>query len=553
MKPFALIRDAVRAKEILGVLISYGFSNLLEQLNLPTGWVRSLLRGKDRHRDPLTTWQRIREACEELGPTFIKIGQILSSRPDLLPQPLVEELKHLRDRVTPEPFSGMVEVLNRELKGTWQDHFRMVEEVPVGSASLAQVHRAELLGSGQTVALKIQRPNIARALQADLEILGWLARELHERVSELRPYHLPDVVAVLRKGIMEELDFALEAHNAQVFNAANPFADKVFAPLVYEEFTSRRLVVMEYINGVSPGKADLSAEERRVLAQQGGESIFHQIILAGFFHADPHPGNILVTEDGRLCLLDWGLAGQLTRRMRWTLADLLKAVVARDAEKVVRLSRELNRGLRPIDEHQLEMDVAAVLNRHGSEFQVSKAGRIMLEIAYALGHNGVALSRDYTLLTKAIVSLEDTGRTLDPEFDIAAIARPFLRKLDVQRYRPETIARDLWIEASDAVHRLGSLPGDVQRVLRRIEREDIGINLRLDRLEHLANPLNQALNRVVLGLIIGSLVIGSSMIMTTGTGPLLWGYPRLGLIGYLISALLGLWVIYDILRHGRHR
>ncbi len=177
----------------------------------------------------------------------------------------------------------------------------------------------------------------------------------------------------------------------------------------------------------------------------------------------------------------------------------------------------------------------------------------MLDLARVLSKNGIKMSRDYTMLTKAIVSVEETGRVLDPEFDLVGIAEPFLRKLALERYRPEQLIRDFWLDSKEWARDVRKLPGDLQRVLRRIENEDIGVNLRLDKLDKLAEPLNGAINRVVLALIIGSLIIGSSMIMTTGTGPLLWGFPQLGLFGYLMSGVLGLWVIFDILRHGKHR
>ena len=533
-------------------MVRYGFEDLLKSLNLPSSWVRKVVSDKDGRIEKMTIPQRIRYGCEDLGPTFVKIGQILSSRPDLLGVSVVEELKNLRDDVEAIPIEEIEKRLDQELGQPWSEVFSSINVEPTGSASIAQVHKGVLRDGDRAVALKVRRPGIEKALSADMEILSWLAKNLHRRLKELQPYDLPEIVDALEVGLRQELDFRNEAVNSRVFNEQNPFKEDVFAPEVYEKLSSKRLLVMEHVQGESADEADWTREKKRQLAQKGGESMFHQILVEGFFHADPHPGNILISDDGRLCLLDWGLTGHLTQAMRWILADLLEAVVHQDARKLVQVTRQINRDKPPIDEQRLEIDIARVLARHGKDFRVNQAGEIMLDLARALSKNGVTMSRDYTMLTKAIVSVEETGRVLDPDFDLVRIAEPFLRKLMVERYRPEQLLRDFWLESREWVRDVGKLPGDLQRVLRRIEKEDIGVNLRLDKLEKLAEPLDGAINRVVLGLIIGSLIIGSSMIMTTGTGPLLWGYPQLGLFGYLLSAVLGLWVIFDIIRHGRH-
>lgn len=553
LKPFRFVRDASRAREIITVLVRYGFEDLLKSLNLPSTWVRRVVSDKDGRIERMTIPQRIRYACEDLGPTFVKIGQILSSRPDLLGPVIVEELKNLRDDVESIPIEEIEKRLDSELGQPWSEVFSSINVEPTGSASLAQVHKGVLREGEHPVALKVRRPGIEKALSSDMEILSWLAKNLHRRIKDIQAYDLPTIVDALEAGVRQELDFRVEAVNSRVFNEQNPYKEDVFAPKVYEELSSKRLLVMEHVEGDSADDADWTPEKKKQLARRGGESMFHQILIKGFFHADPHPGNILVSKDGRLCLLDWGLTGHLTQAMRWILADLLDAVVNQDARKLVRVTRQINRDKPPIDEQHLEIDIAQVLARHGKDFRVNQAGEIMLDLARALSKNGVKMSRDYTMLTKAIVSVEETGRVLDPEFDLVSIAEPFLRKLMLERYRPEQILRDFWLDSREWMRDVGKLPGDIQRVLRRIEKEDIGLNLRLDKLEKLAEPLDGAINRVVLGLIIGSLIIGSSMIMTTGTGPLLWGFPQLGLFGYLLSGLLGLWVVFDIIRHGRHR
>ncbi len=302
----------VRAPEIVGVLARHGFGEILERIGVPAR-LRSRAQPEFLH---LNIWQRIRITLEELGPTFVKLGQILSTRPDVLPEPLIKELRLLRDKVRPVPWEEMNRVLIEEISGPVDRLFFDIQESPVASGSLAQVHRAKRCDNGQTVALKIQRPGIRREIEADFVFISWFAREVHQRIKELRPYDLPDVVEEIRQAMAQELDFTIEARNANFFNQINPYDDEVYAPTVDEELSTRRLLVMEWISGVPPGEADLDPEDARRLARIGGRSLFHQMFLAGFFHGDPHGGNVFITPDRRICFVDWGLAGQLTREMR---------------------------------------------------------------------------------------------------------------------------------------------------------------------------------------------------------------------------------------------
>jgi len=540
----------VRAKEIFTVLVRYGFSNLLQRVNVPTGWID---RWVTKQKEPLTPWRRIRFAAEELGPTFVKIAQILSTRPDILPPPLLEELKELRDKVKPEPFEEIREVLEQEFGDRWEGLFTEVEETPLGSGSIAQVHRARLRENGQWVAVKVQRPGIKRALTSDLEILGWLARETHERLEEFKPYNLPEVVKALKTSLLTELNFLQEANNATLFNARNPYPEKIFAPKVYEDLSSEVILVTDFVKGVSPDRLHAGVEERRALATVGGESVFHQMITVGFFHADPHPGNLLITEDSRICLLDWGMAGQLTLRMRHHLADLLEAVMKRDVQKIARRASKMSDTGHFIKEQALEMEITQVLDKYGMELHLEDVGKVILDLLFVFGSNGVDVSRDYVLLAKAVVSLEKTGDSLDPDFSIFSTAEPFIRRLQRDRWEPRTLLRNMYWNMETTLGHINALPGNILRVVRRIENEDIGLNLHHRGLEDLNESINRSTNRLVLAVIIGALIMGSSMIITTGVKPLLFGFPAIGILGYLFSIFLGIWVIIEIFRSGGHK
>lgn len=550
MKPFDLFSNAVRAKEIFTVLAKHGFADLLNQMELPTGvWSRFVPQAVA----PRTTYERIRLATEELGPTFVKAGQLLSMRPDLLPHALILELRKLQNAVQPLPFEELRPVLVEELGREAVEIFASFDESPAAAGSLAQVHFARL-HDGRDVAVKIQRPNLQKTVLADFDLLAWLASQLHQRVSALTPYDLPAVVAELRAGVLLELDFRNEARNQQYFNAINPHPDRVYAPYVVGELSSERILVSERVIGRYVDDPGLSPERSKQVAAHGAESLLHQVLIAGFFHADPHAGNVLVVPDGRLCLLDWGLAGNLTRRLRIALAELFQASVDQDAERIIAIASDLGTPSGAMDVRGMERDITLALRE---DFNPSlgreQTGRAMLKLLYIFGQNGINITRDYSLMAKAVLSIEEVGRRLDPQFDLRQHARPVLRELHRSRLQPRALWRDAREVLRSSLLGLKELPTELRRIARRLEHDDLTIKFKHQGLEDVDDALKTAANRITLGVIIGSLIVGSSLIITTRVAPYLLGYPALGIIGYLLSAILGLYVVWDIFRHGRHR
>ena len=572
MKPLSLFSHAVRAKEIFSVLARHGFADLLDQLDLPAGIRGRLVSRPPPHR---STWERTRLALEELGPTFVKFGQLMSMRPDVLPAALILELRKLQDHVQPVPFAEIRPVLCAELPSDPSEIFSEFDETPVASGSLAQVYFARLRASsevpqrgakegaaaapntarpGRLVAVKIQRPHIARTVQADLELAEWLIGQLHQRLAGLKPYDLPAAFSEVKRGVEQELDFANEARNQQYFNTLNPYSDRVFAPAVVDELTTSRLIVMERIDGAPVGRVDLPPDQARALAEIGARSLMQQVLIAGFFHADPHAGNVLITKDGRLCLIDWGLAGHLTRRLRFALADFWVAAVDQDAERIVQIAASLAPAESLLDRRVMEKEVTLAL-REELNFAIGRQqlGRAMLKLLFIFGSHGIPLSRDYSLMAKAILAIEEVGRTLDPGFDLRTQAAPILRELQLDRMGPRSALRHAreFLRSSFAV--IQDLPGEVHRLVRRIEHDNLTLNLEHRGLVGLQDALATSANRIALGVIIGSLIIGSSLIVTARIPPLVHGYPVLGITGYLLSAALGFYVIWDIIRHGRHK
>lgn len=546
MKPFNYLANAVRAPEIVAILVRWGFEDLLLQLDTPQFLLRNLVRKKVTHLSP---YERMRNACEELGPIFVKIGQILSTRPDRLPEPLVMELKKLRSQVEPQSYEKIKPVLLKELGCPPEELFVDFDPVPVAAGSLGQVYKGQLISNGKWVAIKVQRADIRKIISADLEIIGWFARQLQARIEELQPYNLPVLVKQAEKKLEDELDYRNEASNAEIFRALNADISHVFAPKVYAEFTTRRLLVTEWVDGVHPDKASLDADRAQKLANRGGESVFHQIVRTGFFHADPHTGNMLITNDDRICWLDWGQAGQITLEMRYHLVDLFAAITDRDAERVIHVAKQMAANNYRIDRQRLSREITFLLNKHRDFGPFgTKIGTVGLEMLYIFGRNGLDVAGDYALLSKAILCVEEAARTLDPNFDIVSVAAPFLSKLGRERWSARNLKRQFIYPLSMTLRHAQMLPETLQRILQRVEKEDLQINFHHTGTEEIENTFNASMNRLTVSVILGSLIIGSSLIITTGVGPLLWGFPTIGILGFLISGILGMYIVVSILR-----
>lgn len=551
MKAFDLLGNAVRAKEIFTVLARHGFADLLNQLDLPAGLRRRFVSDSTIRR---SKWERIRLALEELGPAWVKFGQLLSMRPDVIPHPLILELRKLQNAVPPVPFAEIRQVLLEELEEPPENVFIDFASTPAAAASLAQVYFARLKADNQPVAVKVQRPNIAHTIHADLELATWLAGQLHQRIKAFQPFDLPSVISAVAEGVEQELDFRHEARNQQYFNTLNPEGEKVFAPAVIGDFTTARLLVMQLVEGRPADAAPLEPEVARELAGLGARSIMHQVLVTGFFHADPHAGNVLVTHDHRLCFLDWGLAGNLTRRLRHALADFWVAALEGDAEAVVSIAIELAPPGARVNRRAMERDVTlALIEDLNFSIGRQEIGRAMLKLLFIFGENGIPLASEYSLMAKAVLAIEEVGRGLDPDFDLRKHAGPVMREAYRERSGAKATLRRTREFFRGALGGLQELPAEIRRLVRRFEHDDITINFNHRGLEDLDDALKVSANRITLGVVSGSLIIGSSLIVTTGIRPYLFGYPALGIIGYLLSAMIGFYVIWDIVRRGGHR
>jgi len=543
LKTFAMLRNGIRAKEIFVVLLRNGFNELVDKIYNPESFFRHVIPKPDKS---VTLWRRIRVTCEELGPTFVKFGQIISTRGDILPQPLIEELKLLRDAVAPVPWEKMEPVFNAELSNGIAGYFSEFEKTPAACGSVGQVYRARLK-SGERVAVKIRRPCAARDLARDFEILSWLVSRAAEKFPELSGYDLPGILAEIRDGVLRETDFSFEARNAEYFNAENPFSE-VFAPKIFPQFTTQRVLVSEWIDGVPPGK---TAGTHTELAAAGARSLFHQIFSAGFFHADPHSGNVLLTADGRVCFVDWGMAGTLSRKMRYFLADIFAATSDGDAERVLQVVLKTYPPTEHTDKAKAESEIAVVLRKHKNFAQTSGSlGRMIFDMLRTLSACGLPMPRDYALLAKSVVVMEETGRAADPAFNIQSFAKEALSHLYAERWNPKTLAGDVLRGAERQFAYLKEMPESVQRILWKIEKGEARINIDHEGLNQTRVTLDRAASRLSLAVIVAALLVASALLVCSDSlGGNAHGFAHhLGIAGFIISAVWTAWLSWIILR-----
>lgn len=547
-------RHAQRYRQILGVLLKHGYYDVLKNLKL-----EGLLEGGLRRlRGPvpfqsLSRAERFRCVLEELGPTFVKAGQLLSTRPDLLPVDVLDELARLQDHVPSMPFSQVRSILEEELEAPLEERFETVEEIPLAAASIGQVHRAQTI-SGREVVVKVQRPGLRRTIRVDLEIMGNLAHLVERRVEGWEVHRPSRVVEELGLSLEKELDYRLEAAHQMRF--AEQFAgdSRVRVPQVHRELTTRGVLTMDYLEGVKvsdeEGIRALDADPVEVAAR-AAELTMAQLFVSGFFHGDPHPGNLLVLPDGALGYLDFGMMGTLDRSRREVLADLLAGIVRRRSKEMADALLELC-SAEEVDREALERDLQEFADRHFFQpLKDLRLGAVLRQLLEVASRHQLSIPADFFLTIKALANVEGLCRNLDPEFEIAAHAAPFLERLQWERYYPRRWASDLATTGGAFLGLVKDLPGELRKALRQIREGRAKMGFEVGGLDPVLSTLDRVSNRLAFAIVLASLVIGSSLIVLAGLPPLWHEIPLVGLAGFVVAAVMAFWLLVSILKHGR--
>lgn len=550
-------RHINRYRQILTVFFKYGFGDLIERLNISHYLEfgrRLIFRGHQEQAEKLTRAERLRLACAELGPTFIKLAQILSTRPDLIPLEFTQELAKLQDHAPPFPFAQVKQILGEELKVPLEEKFSIFERNPLAAASIGQVHYARLL-SGEEVVVKVQRPGIREIIEVDLEILFHLATLIERHIEELARQRPTRIIEEFARILEKEVDYEVEADHLERFAHQFLHHPYVYVPRVYREICTSKVLTMEYISGIKISETQLLDQQgfdRKEIASRGADLILEQIFRHGFFHADPHPGNVFVLPGNKICYLDFGMMGSVSRQAREDLADLIYAYVRRDERKIVSALLKIIEWEEELDRRALEKELADFMARYlFRPLGELRVANILKDLIDLINRHRLRFPPDILLMIKALATAEGVGVALDPELDMASKAAPFIKQLKMDRFRPQRVWGEFLEAAEDLFFLAKEIPGDLRDILRQLKQGKGKMSIELRGLSQFSLQIDRASNRLAFSLLISSLIIASSLILSNNIGPFLYGLPILGIFGLGIAALLGIWLLISILRSGR--
>jgi ubiquinone biosynthesis protein len=547
-------RNIGRLSEIAQVAVKHGFGYFFERHRLTDlfPWI-----SRDGSADtPSDRGRRLREMLDELGPTFVKFGQLLSTRPDIVPPDIVVELQKLQDDVRPIPFADVRRVIEEELGLTIEQAFLEFDEQPTAAASIGQVHHA-LLPNGERVAVKVQRPNAPRQIESDIALLFQAARLAKERIRALDFIDAEQVVDEFARSIRSELDYRAEARNAEIFRRNFSGQPDVKIPRVYWTYTRRRVLVLELLEGVQLADLDvaaLSQAERRDLAYRVAETWMTMIFRHGFFHGDPHPANIFVLEGGAAVgLVDFGQVGKLTDEDMSRLTGLFIDAANERVDALPRRLAEL--GVRfPRDrEEEFGEELRDVYYRYYgvslAEIDPLQVIREAFEVIYRMN---LRLPTRFVLLDKAIATLASVGIELYPDFNVFEVAKPYARNLMIERFSPERILARAEKESHELLRIAAALPHQLHDVLDELRDGQVDVGFVHKGLDEFMHKVDVAFNRLVVALIVVGGLIGSSLIgIFAKHGPFVFGVNFLSFIGFMLSGALGVWLLWGVIRSGR--
>ncbi|MFA5802067.1 MAG: AarF/ABC1/UbiB kinase family protein [Thermoleophilia bacterium] len=554
MRIASSVRNADRMRHITEIAVKHGFGYFFERHNL-RGMLPRIKASPARRVG--TRGEHIRNMLEDLGPTFIKFGQLMSTRPDVVPNDIIIELRKLQDDVRPFPVDKAYETIESELRLTVERLFVEFDDVPIAAASIGQVHRA-VLPNGDKVIVKVQRPDAESQIKSDLELLYQLAELLRDHGGEdimIDPVGLVDQFA---RGIRKELDYRVEARNAMRFERNFINDDSVVIPKVYTQYSTNRVLTLEYIDGEQLVDVDIESMEmveRKRLAVTIAECWLKQIYVDGFFHGDPHPSNILVLDDGAIAMVDFGIAGRLSDSDRNNIINLFLDVMNERIENIPKRMSAL--GVMFPREKEAEFVVEArdmFAKYYGVSLGELDPVGVFRDIFSAIYRLRIKLPVHFLLLEKSAATLEGIGTQIYPSFNVFEFARPYTREFLRQRYSPASMLERGGREVESYVNVFRDYPFQLHDTLDQIRNGEIKINFVHRNLEDVMQRFTVLTNRLVIAVVLSSLILGSSVIgLFAEGGPRLLGISVFALFGFLVSGFFGLWIVGGIMRSGRHK
>jgi ubiquinone biosynthesis protein len=556
-------RDIPRIGRIIAVASRHGFGHLVEQMGLQRFFSLGRRIATFKQPPPLVhrigAPERLRMMFEDLGPTFIKLGQALASRPDMLPLEFSREFQKLTDAVAPFSSAESRKIIEEELKAPIESIFASFDDVPSAAASIAQVHRATLRDNSP-VMVKVQRPHIDRIIERDISIMRWFAELIEAQVPDMRPFNVPGIVEEFARSIKRELDFFIEASNAIQLRKNFENSSVLYVPKIYTDISSKRVLVLETIEGIRIDdytRIDREGHNRRDLSLKGGAAFFKMVLEDGLFHADPHPGNMFVLPDGRLGLVDFGIMGRVTEENREHFAEIFLALVNHDYDTLVQQYMEMGF----FDEESVDVErFQQGLKEDMVEFlepyyimQVKQIdfGAYLDRAAQILIRHRLKMPSNLYLMDKAFITLEGILKQLDPEFNYFEAAKPFVVELIQRKRNPLRTLKSIRKNMEEFADTASLLPKQIKTAFRKITRGEMRLTVQHEDLHHLIRDIDKSSNRLSFSVITAAIIIASSIIIHAAQGPMLFGLPVFGLLGYIIAAFLGLWILIGIMRSGQ--
>lgn len=547
-----------RYQQIIGIILKYGFENIINAMHIDH-YIESGLNlipfvKKHEKVEKLSKNKRIRMALEELGPTFIKMGQVLSSRPDLIPVDLLEELAKLQDHVPAFEFKHVKTIIESEFGRSYEQIFNSMEQTPFASASIGQVHRAKL-NNGNLVAVKIQRPGIRKTVETDLEIMLHLASIMENNIEEISVFRPVKIVEEFTKTLEKELDYSIEASSMEQMALQFKNDKTIHIPKVYSEESSERVLTMEYIEGIKAD--DVNAIEsagldKKKLTRRGADFIMKQVFEYGFFHADPHPGNIFVKEKNCICPVDFGMTGFVDQSTREVFVDLIHSIATKDSKLTANLLCELAEYEVQPDLKHLEKDVSLFVSTHLSKtLKDIKTAKMVNQFLELSSTHKLRIPPDFFLMMKAFVSVEGIAAKLDPDFDMISHAIPYVTAAKYRKFNPSRVIKEFTGIARQSYKLLQTLPTDLLEIIRLTKSGQLYINIKIQGLDKMLNTQDQTSNRISFSIIIAALILGSAMLINSRVPPMLFGVSVIGIAGFIAAAVMGVWLLVAIIRKGR--
>ena len=536
-----------RYGEIARVLYKYGRRDLVTRAGLEDTLAPEDLVGAANTADPTD----LAHDLEALGPAFVKLGQVLSTRPDLLPQAYLDALERLQDKVEPFSFGDVERIIQEEFGMRISKGFATFDAEPMAAASLGQVHRARLRDERE-VAVKVQRPDIRERMAADIETMAEIADFLDRHTSAGPQFDFTGLVREFRRTVMQELDYRREAQNLTRLATNLARFPRIIIPRPVDDYSSSRVLTMELVKGrkvtaVTPlVRQEIDGD---ALAMELFRAYLHQVVIDGFFHADPHPGNVFITDDGRLALLDLGMVSRLTPTRQDQLLKLLMAVGDGHGDRAATLALQMGEVAPHVDEAALRRDVEELITSYqDAPIERIQVGRVMLELSRIAGRRGVRMPSELAMLGKTLLNLDQVGRTLSPDFDVNRALRDEAARLIQERMRQSMSESNIFTAALEMREFLEQLPGRVNKMLDAVNNNEVRLNVELIDEGAIITGLQKVANRITLGLLLASLIVGAAMLMQVETSFRIFGYPGFAMVFFLVAAFGAMWLAINILR-----